>query len=52
MRILIGKDTTLISKVESTKGLLNLKGIINASNAILIDRGDLSREVPLVKIPF
>ena len=52
MRILIGKDTTLISKVESTKGLLNLKGIINARNAILIDRGDFSREIPLVKIPF
>jgi pyruvate kinase len=52
MRNLTGKDSTLISKVESYNGLLNLKGIIEASDAILIDRGDLSREVKLVKIPF
>ncbi|MBW2599876.1 MAG: hypothetical protein JRC60_07360, partial [Deltaproteobacteria bacterium] len=40
------------SKVESMAGLLNLEEIIDASDAILIDRGDLSRQVPIEKIPF
>tara|TARA_B100000029_G_scaffold179367_1_gene176913 strand:+ start:3146 stop:5344 length:2199 start_codon:yes stop_codon:yes gene_type:complete len=42
----------IISKIESKKGLLNLDGICKESDAILIDRGDLSRDVPLEKIPF
>ena len=41
----------IISKIESKRGLKNLKNIISESNGILIDRGDLSREVPLEKIP-
>jgi ATP sulfurylase len=42
----------VISKIESKKGLYNLSGICEESDAILIDRGDLSRDVPLEKIPF
>lgn len=52
MRNLIGKEASLISKIESYNGLKNLHDIINVSDEILIDRGDLSREVRLVKIPF
>ena len=52
MRSLIGQDSTLISKVESYNGLINLKDILKTSDSILIDRGDLSREVNFVKIPF
>jgi len=52
MRALIGKDSNLISKIESYNGLKNLNSIIEVSDEILIDRGDLSREVSLVKIPF
>ena len=48
----IGKESYLISKIESIAGLLNLEEIIDASDAILIDRGDLSRQVPIEKIPF
>lgn len=51
-RSLIGTDTFLISKVESRLGLQNLHDIIEQSDAILIDRGDLSREEPIEKIPF
>ncbi len=40
----------VISKIESRLGLRNLEDICKASNAILIDRGDLSRDVPLQKI--
>ena len=39
-----------ISKIESKSGISNLSNICEASDAILIDRGDLSREVPLQKI--
>ena len=52
MRSLCGEDASIISKIESPSGLRNLKGIILASNAILIDRGDLSRTIPIEKVPF
>jgi len=40
----------VISKIESRSGIKNLKEIAKKSNALLIDRGDLSRDVPLPKI--
>lgn len=40
----------VISKIESRAGLENMKEICDASDAILIDRLDLTREVPLQKI--
>ena len=52
LRKLIGNKSFLISKIESKKGIINLKDIINYSDAILIDRGDLSREVAIEKIPI
>ena len=42
----------VISKVESNIALLNLSSICKESDSILIDRGDLSRDVPLTKISF
>ncbi len=39
------------SKIESRKGLKNLKSILSEADNILIDRGDLSREIKLEKIP-
>jgi len=51
VREIIG-EKTLISKIESIQGVLNLKEILPLVNQILIDRGDLSREVPIEKIPF
>jgi pyruvate kinase len=51
MRDLIGPGATLISKIESRSGIAYLDEIARLSDAILIDRGDLSREVPLQQIP-
>ncbi len=51
MRELIGPGATLISKIESLSGIAHLEEIARLSDAILIDRGDLSREVPLEQIP-
>lgn len=50
-RKIIGENNLLISKIESAKGLLNSEDIINLSDAVLIDRGDLSREIAIQKIP-
>jgi pyruvate kinase len=51
MRELIGPGATLISKIESRSGIAHLEEIAELSDAILIDRGDLSRQVPLQQIP-
>lgn len=52
MRELIGEGVNLISKIESRQGLLNLSQILKKTDSILIDRGDLSRQMPIEKIPF
>lgn len=46
-----GSDATIISKIECLSGLRHLAAIAERSQAILIDRGDLSREVPIEQIP-
>ncbi len=43
---------TVYSKIESKKGLDNFIEIAKVSDGILIDRGDLSSQVALEKIPF
>lgn len=52
LRDYAGPGSTIISKIESKLGVRNLDEILVESDAILIDRGDLSREVPLENIPF
>ena len=42
----------VISKIECQDALENLDDIINESDFLLIDRGDLSKEIPIEKIPF
>jgi pyruvate kinase len=52
VRGLLPADAHLIAKIESAAGIRNMDGIIEAANAVLIDRGDLSREVALEHVPF
>lgn len=52
LRKYAGPDSTIISKIESKQGVRNLDEILAETDEILIDRGDLSREVPLENIPF
>jgi sulfate adenylyltransferase len=42
----------IISKVECVDALENIDEIVQKSDFILIDRGDLSKEIPIEKIPF
>ena len=49
---IIGNDVSLISKVETALGVSNINEIINLSDKILIDRGDLSREITIPCVPI
>lgn len=51
VRRLVGGDTFLISKIECRNALHNLDDIAQRSDALLIDRGDLSRQEPIERIP-
>jgi pyruvate kinase len=42
----------IISKIECVDALERINEIIQQSDFILIDRGDLSKEIPIEKIPF
>lgn len=52
IRELCGGPVRIISKIECRNGLTHLAEIVDRSDAILIDRGDLSREVPIERIPM
>jgi len=52
IRRMVKKSDFIISKIETNKAIKNLNKIVKFSNAILIDRGDLSRYVPISKIPI
>jgi pyruvate kinase len=52
VRSLAGPAATVIAKLESRAGIRNMDAVISAADAVLIDRGDLSREIPLVQVPF
>ena len=51
-RELIPSHAHIIAKIESIVGVQHMDEIIEASDAVLIDRGDLSREVRLEQIPY
>ncbi len=51
MRRIVGQDAFVFSKIESRSGLDNLEEIARGSDALLIDRGDLSRQVPIEMLP-
>ncbi len=52
LKKLVGRESHIIAKIESKKGYGNLSGILREADAIIIDRGDLSREVTVETIPF
>lgn len=40
------------AKIENIEGVKNISSILDSVDGILIDRGDLSREIPIQKIPL
>lgn len=52
LREMVGANSTLMAKIESRRGVRNLPRIAPLADAIIIDRGDLSREVRITVIPM
>ncbi|HYA57326.1 MAG TPA: pyruvate kinase [Thermoplasmata archaeon] len=52
LREMIGPGNKIVSKIESREGVRNLGEILKSTDKILIDRGDLSREVRIEGIPL
>lgn len=52
LRSLAPVGAHIIAKIESRSGLLHMDEIISASDSVLLDRGDLSREVPIERVPY
>ena len=52
LRERIGPKDTIMAKVESREGVRNLTDIARAADRLIIDRGDLSREVRVEAIPL
>ncbi len=51
LRAAFDGEASVIAKIECVNGLANLDGIAARSDGVIIDRGDLSREVPIERIP-
>lgn len=52
LRASVPADAYVIAKIESRAGVENVEPITSAADAVLIDRGDLSREVPIEHVPI
>ncbi len=52
LRALVPRGLKLIAKIEKDTALKNLCGILDASDAIMVARGDLGVELPFEEVPL
>lgn len=52
LRSLAPDGSLIMAKIESRAGVRRMDEIIAATDVVLIDRGDLSREIPLEHVPY
>lgn len=46
-----GKDIPVVAKIEKHEAITNIEGILDATDAVMVARGDLGVEIPLEKVP-
>ncbi len=46
-----GEEVGIISKIESQEGINNFEEILQASDGIMVARGDMAVEIPFYKVP-
>ena len=46
-----GPKNSIIAKIETRDGVLNIDGILSSADAILIDRGDMGKEINPLMVP-
>ncbi len=51
IRAVAGADAIVISKIECINGIIHFDDIAAASDVLLLDRSDLSRQIPIEVIP-
>lgn len=47
-----GSNIQIISKIESTDAVKNMYAVVDASDAVMIARGDLGAELPVEEVPL
>ncbi|MRR35541.1 pyruvate kinase, partial [bacterium] len=47
-----GREIFLVSKIERPQALTELDGIIDATDAVMVARGDLGVEIPIEEVPI
>jgi pyruvate kinase len=52
LRSLAPDGAHVMAKIESRRGVQRMDEILEAADSVIVDRGDLSREVPLEYVPY
>ena len=52
IKSMVPNETRIVAKIESKRGIINITEICDQADALLVDRGDLSREIGISNVPI